>query len=101
MVTLRAVLPPCPAQLRVKVVAAVIAPVDWLPERALAPAHPPLAVQELALSDDQLSNAGLPLVTDAEAALKVTVGAAAGTGVETNAVMLFDVVPPGPLQLTV
>jgi hypothetical protein len=57
-------------------------------------------VQELAFADDQLSNAGLPLATVAEAALSVTVGGPLG-GVATAAVTLFVVVPPGPLQLTV
>ena len=47
--------PPEPVQDRLNAVVLVRAPVDWLPEVALAPDHPPEAEQEVAFVDDQVS----------------------------------------------
>jgi len=60
---------------------AVSTEVDWLPEIALVPVHPPEAVQEVTLVEDQVSIEVPPLVTDVGVAASDTVGvvgAAAG-----------------------
>jgi len=54
---------------------AVSAPVDWLPELALAPDHAPEATQEVAFVEDQLSIEEPPLVTDVGFAASDTLGA--------------------------
>jgi hypothetical protein len=72
-------LPPVPVQVRVKLLVAVSAPVDWLPEVALAPDQPPEAVQEVALVEDQVSVEAPPLVTDVGLATSDTVGTAFST----------------------
>jgi len=54
---------------------AVSAPVDWLPELALAPDHAPEATQEVAFVEDQLSIEEPPLVTDVGFAASDTAGA--------------------------
>jgi hypothetical protein len=77
-------LPPAPEQFNVYAVFAV-GETDWLPDAALVPDQPPLAVQLAAFVDDQLRVAELPDVIDAGAAEMATAGAgAAGT----------DAVPP-------
>lgn len=50
----------------------------WLPLVVFEPDQPPEAVQLLALFDDQLSVAALPLATEAGAAVSETVGAGGG-----------------------
>ena len=67
--------PPAPVQLSMKVPTLVNAPVDWLPEVALAPDQAPEAVQDVALVEDQVSVEEPPLVTDVGFALIDTVGA--------------------------
>src|SRR4051812_18524356 len=67
-------LPPAPVQARVKLVLAVSAPVDWLPEVALVPDQPPEAVQLVAFVEDQISVEAPPLVTDVGSAASDTVG---------------------------
>lgn len=69
----------------------------WVPLVALLPVQPPLAVQEVALVEDQVRVALWPetmLVGEAE---KETVGAAA----LTLTVTLRVVVPPAPVQARV
>jgi hypothetical protein len=79
------------------VVFAVRAPVDCEPVRGSAPLQPPLAVQEVALVEDQLNVALLPEVTVLGLLLKLTVGAAA----VTVTVVDCDAVPPEPVQVNV
>jgi hypothetical protein len=81
----------------VYVVFALSAPVDCEPLVATLPDQPPEAVQAVALVEDQLSVALLPLVTVLGAALKVTVGA----GVVTVTVADWTAEPPGPVQVRV
>ena len=52
------------------------APVDCEPLRAIEPDQPPEAVQEVALLEDQLKVAALPLVMELGLAVRLTVGAA-------------------------
>jgi len=67
-------LPPAPVQDKVYVVLAVSAPVDWDPLVAFGPAHPPEAVQAVALVADQVRLL-LPLfATLLGLAVKLTVG---------------------------
>jgi hypothetical protein len=54
-------LPPGPVHAREKVLVAVSAPVERLPEVALAPDHAPEAVQLVASVDDQVSVELAPL----------------------------------------
>ncbi len=78
-------MPPLPLQVRVKVVFAVRDPVDFEPVVASLPDQPPEAVQLVALVEDQVNVALLPLVTVLGDALKVTVGAGVGEVTETVA----------------
>lgn len=66
--------PPPPAHVRVKSVAALNAPVDWLPLVALLPLQPPEAVQLVALVELQFSVAALPATTLVELAVNDNVG---------------------------
>src|SRR5580658_7330154 len=70
------------------------APVDWEPLMALPPDQAPDALHEVALVDDQVRDAALPLVMELGLAVKVTVGAAVFTE------MIADcwAVPPAPVQ---
>src|SRR5262249_44854577 len=74
-VALRTILPPAPTQVRVKVVSTVSAAEVSVPDWALLPAHPPDAVQLVALPAVHVSTVVPPLVTDVGAAEKVNVGA--------------------------
>ena len=60
----------------------VSAAVDWLPEVALVPVHPPEAVQEVTLVEDQVSIEVPPLVTDVGFAASDKVGVVAGAEAE-------------------
>ena len=71
------------------------APVDWLPEVALAPDQPPEAVQEVALVEDQVSVEDPPLATDAGFAASDTVS----TGGDTVTVAEALPLPPEPEQV--
>ena len=71
------------------------APVDWVPEVALAPDQPPEAVQEVALVEDQVSVEDPPLATDAGFAASDTVG----TGGDTVTVADALALPPEPEQV--
>ena len=68
-------LPPVPVHVNVKLVVAAIAPVDWLPLVAFAPAQPFEAVQPVALVELQVSVEDAPFAIEAGAAEIVTVGA--------------------------
>jgi hypothetical protein len=63
-----------PVQSRPKVLLLVNAPVDWVPEVALAPDHAPEAEQEATFVEDHMSNDGAPLVTSEGIAASDTVG---------------------------
>ena len=73
------------------------APVDCEPLTALAPDQAPEAVQEVALVDDQVRDAPLPLVIELGLALKLTVGA----GAVTETVADCAALPPVPVQVRV
>ena len=79
---------------------AVSAPVDWLPEVALAPDQPPEAVQEVAFVEDQVSVEDPPLATDAGSAASDTVGTGGGGGV-SGTVTVTDALalPTEPVQV--
>jgi hypothetical protein len=64
---------------------------------ASLPDQPPEAVHEVALVEDHVKVALLPLVTVLGAALKVTVGA----GEVTVTVADWAAEPPGPVQVSV
>jgi hypothetical protein len=68
------VVPLAPLQVRVNVVVVLNDPVLALPLVGLLPDHPPLAVQLLALLEDQLSVEAEPLLTVPGFALKVRLG---------------------------
>jgi hypothetical protein len=93
-----AALPPVPVQVSVYVAFAVRVPVDCVPVSALAPAHAPDAVQEVALLDDQVRVDALPLRMVLGLALKliVTVGFAL-----TVTVAVCAAVPPPPVHVRV
>jgi hypothetical protein len=66
------------------------------PLTALVPDQPPVAVQEVALVEDQVSVALLPLATVLGLALKLTVGA----GAVTDTVADWLALPPVPVQVS-
>jgi hypothetical protein len=68
------VLPPVPLQFRLKVVVAVSTPVLVVPEIALLPIQPPVAVQVVALVEDQDNVDALPDAIVVGDALSATVG---------------------------
>jgi hypothetical protein len=63
-----------PVQEIVNVLVLVSALMVWVPEVDLAPAHPPEAVQDVALVDDHVSVKEPPLVIDVGFAVRDTVG---------------------------
>ena len=69
--------PPAPVHVRLKVVAAVIAVVCWLPLVDLVPDQPPVAAHVVAFALVQVSVEGLPLVTGVGLAVSVTEGGVA------------------------
>ena len=76
-----ALVPPGPEQVNENVEFDVSAPVLRLPLAAKVPLHPPEAVQEVALAEDQVSVAEPPALTGELDASSVAVGnAAAGAG---------------------
>jgi hypothetical protein len=79
-----------------KLLLAVSAPVDWLPDVALVPDQSPEAVQEVALVEDQFSVDAPPLATEVGLAVSDTVGT-----VDAVTVTLADTLalPPAPVQL--
>jgi hypothetical protein len=80
-------------------VVAVNAPVEAELLRALSPLHPPEAVQDVALVDDQESVEAAPLARLLGAAPSVTVGA--GVAVVTVTVAVALALPPAPVQPSV
>jgi hypothetical protein len=98
-VTLCCALPPAPVHASTNIVVALSAPVDWLPDVAFVPVHPPEAVQELAFVEDQLSVALLPAFTVVGLADNVTVGA--GGAPMTCTVTLRCALPPAPVHCRV
>ncbi|HEX3847013.1 MAG TPA: hypothetical protein VHV81_06495 [Steroidobacteraceae bacterium] len=91
-----AAVPPPPVQVKVYVLLALNAPVDWVPLTALAPDQPPDAEQEAALLADHVRVEPAPLATVDGFALKVTMGAPALTVTVTD----WDAVPPVPVQVS-
>ncbi len=69
-----------------------------VPLVASVPLHAPLAVQEVALVDDQVSVALLPSVIEVGLTASVTVGAA---GELTVSDAVADALPPVPVQVKV
>lgn len=90
-----AALPPAPAQVSTKVEFAFNTPVDCEPLSALLPLHAPDAVQEVALSDDQVSVEEAPLTMLLGLAERATV--AVGV-LLTVTVVDCDALPPAPLH---
>jgi len=87
--------PPDPVQARANVLVLVNAPVDWLPEVALAPDQAPEAVQEVASVEDQVSVEDPPLAIDVGFAASDTVGTGGNTVTVADALAL----PPEPVQV--
>jgi len=75
------------------------APVDDEPLVDLLPDHPPDAVHEVALVDDQLMVELAPLTRVLGLAVTVTVGA--GVAGVTETVTVCVALPPAPLQVSV
>ena len=86
-------LPPGPVQVREKLLLALSAPVDWLPEVVLLPDHAPEAMQEVALVDDQVSMEDALLATDAGLAASDTIGKG-GRGALSAQLVGSDPEPP-------
>ena len=82
-----------PVQARLYVVVLVSPPVDALPETALAPDHPPEAVHDVALVEDQVSVDPPPLVTDVGFAVIDAVGPDGGGGDVVGAATTFQLLP--------
>jgi hypothetical protein len=92
--------PPGPVQAMAKVLEAVSAPLDWLPEVALLPDHAPEAVQEPASVDDQASVDDPPMTTEAGFAHSDTVGSGGGGGAPVTLTVVDALeLPPGPVQV--
>jgi hypothetical protein len=87
-----------PVHIKVKLVLEVSGPVDSLPLVAFVPDQPSDASQLVALVELQASVAACPAMIDCGIAFRETVV----TGVaSTTTVMLWPVVPPAPVQLSV
>jgi hypothetical protein len=97
-VTLFVTVPPTPVHWRVKVEPWDKVPVDSEPLVERGPLHPPLAVQDVALLDDQVSVELSPPAIDSGSAASVSVGAG---GAVTLTVTLSVTVPPLPTQESV
>ena len=91
--------PPAPVQLSVYVLVPTVVsvPVEVDPEVFCAPVHAPVAVQLVALVDDQVSVLAFPDTTVVGLAARVTVGG----GLVTVTVVDCVAVPPEPVQLNV
>ena len=75
-------------------------PVDSDPLTGLPPLQPPLAVQLVALVDDQVSVELSPAWTESGFAVSVSVGSGAG-GADTVTVTFLETLPPSPTQSSV
>lgn len=91
-----AAVPPAPVQVSVKVVVAASPVRASEPLNDLVPAHPPDAVQAVALADDQFSVVEPPLATVVGVAVSVTEGAA---GCVTVTFTDCVVSPPAPVHV--
>jgi hypothetical protein len=92
--------PPGPVQERLKLLVLLNAPVDALPEVALAPDQPPEAVQDVALVEDHVRIDDPPLATDVGFAEIETVGTGGGSGVPVTLTCVEALpLPFGPLQV--
>src|SRR5688500_207976 len=78
--TVTAAFATAPPHVKVNVTFAVSATDGSLPLVALAPLHPPLAVQPVAFVDDHVSVVAAPATTDVGFAVSETVGAGGGAG---------------------
>ena len=87
-------------QASAKLLLLVRLPVVALPDAGRLPLQPPLALQLVALVDDQLSVALLPLSTTFGLAANDTVGSGGG-GVLTATLVLWLAEPPAPAQVSV
>ena len=92
-------LPPGPVQVREKAPEPVKGLLDSLPESGLLPDQAPVAAQELASPEDQLSVADSPLATEVGFADSVTMGAAGGVLVTVTLVEALAP-PPEPVQVS-
>ena len=94
--------PPAPIQVSVNVLlVAVSAPVPALPVTGRLPLQPLLAIQLVALVDDQDNVDPLPLVTEVGLALSDTVGDGGGGGASTATLVVWLAEPPAPSQVSV
>jgi hypothetical protein len=91
--------PPAPLQVSTKLVVCVSAAVTCVPDVNLDPLHPPDAVHDVALVEDQFRVALPPCATWAGVAEIVTVGT--GGVALTATVAVCDAVPPAPVQASV
>jgi len=87
--------PPAPVQDRLNVLVLVSAPVDALPDVALAPDQPPEAVHDVAFVEDHVRVDDPPLGTESGLALIETVGAGVAVTVTVADALC---VPPAPVQ---
>ncbi|MEW5879392.1 MAG: hypothetical protein AB1761_03000 [Pseudomonadota bacterium] len=98
-VTVRVTVPPAPVHERENTLLAVSGPVVSDPDNGFCPDHPPDPVHEVALVDDQVNVAALPLATLVGSALSDTVGAGSGGGALCTATVTdCEAVPPTPLH---
>jgi hypothetical protein len=86
----------------VNVVLAVSPEIVWLPDVAFVPLQPPLAVQDVALVEDQVSCVLPPDATLVGLADRLTVGVGGGGGgaALTVTVAEREIEPPVPVQLS-
>jgi hypothetical protein len=93
-------LPPAPVQFNVNTSEPAAVGVSLaVPDTGSVPLQAPLAVQALALVDDQVSAAAAPTVTEVGLTVMVTVGAGAAATVVTMTVAWA--LPPAPIQVSV
>lgn len=80
-----------------KVVVASSGPVDWLPDVAFVPLHPPLAVQDVAAVALHVSVALPPATT----LVGTTLNDRVGVGCVTDTLTVFVTLPPSPVHTNV
>ena len=94
--------PPAPVQLSVKLVPALSAAVDSVPAVVRAPLQPPVALQAVALVEDQVRTLVPPGATETGLADSVAVGAEGGGGGGVTCTVAEPLpVPPVPVQVRV
>jgi hypothetical protein len=89
--------PLLPEQTMEKLVVAVMGPLFWLPLAARVPLQPPDALHESAFAELHVNVELPPKATAAGAAVRVTVG----TGFTVTVTVAGELVPPGPVQVSV